>query len=490
MAGAGNKAMKRGAILFAFNSDRFDYYSMAIVAAKRINHFLNLPVTVVTDENSIRQSDYMFDKTIIVTPDKSNTRDWGQWINKGRYQAYELTPYDETLLLDTDYVVNSDKLLSTFELSDDYCFHNHAEYFMQPGLPQETLSSHSFDTCWATVVMFKKTRKAKHLFECIKMIQDNFEHYANIHGFIHTTFRNDYALTIAARIVDGHILQQEHIIPWSLMHVGNNTPIYKNSQTFNDTMFTIIYENNVRGKLRNEYITIRDMDFHGMNKPNFVSVFNCSDIISRLNANTNTGGRCPLIWFVKDKNIIVSHGKTGSTTIRSISDYSCFDTVLSGNRLIEMINNEGYKLHVVLRDPIDRFRSGILEEFDISVKYTYDDITITADTVSSFIHNKLHELNKPGARNYHIGNWMDDIVQLKNYVIDDASIYVWDFAQLPKLLENLNSSNVVLNATSSKPQVCKDFLSMYDTLSDEIKEKIKKYLTPDLLNYKEMVNHE
>ena len=50
--------MKRGAILFAFNSEKYDYYTMAIAAAKRINHFLNLPVTVVTDKDSVRQSDY------------------------------------------------------------------------------------------------------------------------------------------------------------------------------------------------------------------------------------------------------------------------------------------------------------------------------------------------------------------------------------------------------------------------------------------------
>ena len=264
--------MTRGAILFAFNSDKYDYYTMAVATAKRINHFLNLPVTVVTDENSVQDLNYTFDKTIITVPDKNNKRDWGQWINKGRYKAYEFSPYDETLLLDTDYMVNSDKLLKTFYFSKDFCCHDHTEFFMQPNLPQEMLSPFSFETLWATVVMFKKTKKAQQIFESLKMIQENFEHYANIHGFISTTFRNDYALTLALRLVNGHILQQDNIIPWSLMHVGKNTPISKNSSEFLDTEFTIMYDNWQRGKIRKEYITIKDMDFHCLVKEDFMEL--------------------------------------------------------------------------------------------------------------------------------------------------------------------------------------------------------------------------
>ena len=272
MAGARNKTMKRGAILFAFNSEKYDYYTMAVATAKRINHFLKLPVTVVTDKDSIKETDYQFDKTIITVPDKNNKRDWGQWINKGRYKAFEFSPYEETLLLDTDYMVNSDKLLKTFDFSNDFCCHDHTEFFMQPGLPQEMLSPFSFETLWATAIMFKRTKKAQQIFESLKMIQENFDHYANIHGFISSTFRNDYALTLALRLVNGHVLQQDNIIPWSLMHVGKNTQIHKNSSEFLDTEFTIVYDNWQRGKIRKEYITIKDMDFHVMVKENFMEL--------------------------------------------------------------------------------------------------------------------------------------------------------------------------------------------------------------------------
>ena len=59
--------MSRGAILFAFNSPKYDYYAMAEFTAKRINHFLNLPVTLITDENSLpSNTSYKFDSVKIV----------------------------------------------------------------------------------------------------------------------------------------------------------------------------------------------------------------------------------------------------------------------------------------------------------------------------------------------------------------------------------------------------------------------------------------
>ena len=164
--------MTRGVILFAFNSPKYNYYEMAEYTAKRINHFLGLPVTLVTDETSLsKDSEYSFDRIVLVEPDRSNKRDWGIWINKGRYQAYEFSPYDETLLLDVDYMVNSDKVLKAFDTSVDFCCHDTTTFLMHPGAPQEVLSPHSFKTLWATVIAFKKTNRAKQIFDCLEMVQ-------------------------------------------------------------------------------------------------------------------------------------------------------------------------------------------------------------------------------------------------------------------------------------------------------------------------------
>ena len=68
--------MTKGVLLFAFNNGTVDYYKMAVATAKRANQFLNLPVSVVTD-NTVNPDNYnyTFDNVFIETADKSNNKD-------------------------------------------------------------------------------------------------------------------------------------------------------------------------------------------------------------------------------------------------------------------------------------------------------------------------------------------------------------------------------------------------------------------------------
>jgi len=266
--------MSRGAILFAFNNPKYNYYDMAKITARRINHFLGLPVTLVTDQHSFPQDEtYIWDKVIKVIPDKNNSKDRHIWINKGRYQAFELSPYEETILLDADYIVNSNKLLKTFETYDDFCCHANAHFLMYPAEEPELLSAHSYQTLWATVVTFRKTKRAKQIFDCLEMVQKNYDHYANLYGFLNSGYRNDYGVTIALRIVNGHsMISPRDIIPWDLVHVGKYTQVFANNTGQFNTEFTVMTDTQYRNKTRKEYITVKDMDFHMFDKDIFMSI--------------------------------------------------------------------------------------------------------------------------------------------------------------------------------------------------------------------------
>jgi hypothetical protein len=265
--------MKKGVLLFAFNSPKYNYYEMAEFTAKRVNHFLNLPVTLVTDEDSLPNNPkFNFDEIILTEPNKSNKREFGTWINKDRFKAYEFSPYEETILLDVDYIINSNKLLDIFNIYDDFACHDTTKFFMYPKAKQEILSKNSFNILWATVIAFKKTSKTKQLFECMEMIQNNLQHYVNIHGFIGGTYRNDYALTLATRIVNGHKNSTKDFIPWSLWHVNKDISLYKNTTNEFNTEYTAMIDVWKNGKSRKDYITIKDFDFHLMSKDNFKNI--------------------------------------------------------------------------------------------------------------------------------------------------------------------------------------------------------------------------
>ena len=76
----------RGALLFAFNSSKYNYAEMAVYTARRIETFLGIPTTLVTDVESVKtiSTDInVFDSIIEVEPDLSNIKEQTSWINKG-----------------------------------------------------------------------------------------------------------------------------------------------------------------------------------------------------------------------------------------------------------------------------------------------------------------------------------------------------------------------------------------------------------------------
>lgn len=256
-----------GVLLFAHNNSHYDYYSMAKHCCERVKHFLNLSVTLVTDKETFNNdTNHNFDNILFVEPNFDNQIRNKTWINKGRHRAYELSPYDNTLLLDVDYVINSDQLLKVFDFVTDICAHNTVQYVNYYEYKQEFLSNYSHQTFWATVVCFKKTNKAKQVFDCMEMIENNYRHYGQIHNFIPNQYRNDYSLTLALDIVNGHLFNTHDVIPWNLLHVGKITNFYKNKDSKFCTDFTAIFEKNSYGKTRHEYITINDIDFHVLDK--------------------------------------------------------------------------------------------------------------------------------------------------------------------------------------------------------------------------------
>ena len=91
----------------------------------------------------------------------------------------------------------------------------------------------------------------------MQMIKTNWSHYRDLYGITPSTYRNDYALTIAQLIVNGQTLDWP-VIPWQLASV---TPTPRVSQIGQD-QFRIDY-NNGQGQPR--WIAV-NQDFHAMGK--------------------------------------------------------------------------------------------------------------------------------------------------------------------------------------------------------------------------------
>ena len=193
----------RGVVLFAFNTDTVDYELIAERASKLITHTLNLPVTVITE----------------MTSTQTNTRlgyaHGTQWFNGDRYRAYELSPYDETLLLDSDYLVLDDALLKILDSTADYNIMTDNQNFVQ--IMTGNMGEISLNYVWATAIAFKKTPKSKMLFDLVGRIQNNYGYYCKLYNIRRGNFRNDYAFAIADNIINGYAPSPG--IPWTMLTV-------------------------------------------------------------------------------------------------------------------------------------------------------------------------------------------------------------------------------------------------------------------------------
>jgi hypothetical protein len=213
----------KGVLVFAFNSQKVKYTSIADQTSKLIEKNTNLPVTIVTDIDSELKFDY--DQIIRVDSKTGNVRfskdqQVYEWKNFDRYRAFNLSPYDETILIDTDYLILDKSLLKLFDQPFDY----RLMYNMQTprSLNTDEMGPSSLPMVWATVVLFRKTLRAKIFFDLVGRIQRNYGYYRSLFSIRETNYRNDFAFSMANIILNGHTLTPEQSIPWPMLTIEDN----------------------------------------------------------------------------------------------------------------------------------------------------------------------------------------------------------------------------------------------------------------------------
>lgn len=216
--------MTVGALIFAFNNEQIDYVAMAAWSAANIHRHLDIPVCVVTDKDT---ADTRFDKIIRVT--RTGTDQQRQfadlngrvtWYNQDRVDAYALSPWDQTLVLDADYVVASPQLSSLLQCPQPFLCHRSALDAVT-GQSLDNLNFFGRDRMpmwWATVMMFRRDNTVQNIFDCMRMVRDNWQHYRDLYGIGRSAYRNDFALSIAQTIVTGHTLKTNDI-RWPLITI-------------------------------------------------------------------------------------------------------------------------------------------------------------------------------------------------------------------------------------------------------------------------------
>jgi len=250
--------MSKGIVIFAEPTAEFDYLRIAELSAASAWYHLGLPVTLVT---TVDVEPTGFERVIVIDPSADNqriiphtqNRRHSSWFNLSRLRAYELSPYDRTLLIDCDFIVNGNTLLLHMNGSFDFALCKTAYDPISGNTYHHTVGTTLIPQYWATAMIFNKSRMAADMFAAAQFVLDNYSYYSALYYFDTYPIRLDYVFSIACHLMGG----------W-----GNTDYSLKNYNLCNlDYRTTLDKLDNRCVFSRDEHISFSiGMDLHVMNK--------------------------------------------------------------------------------------------------------------------------------------------------------------------------------------------------------------------------------
>jgi hypothetical protein len=183
-------AKSKGILAFASNTPDTDYERIGHLALDLARHHLDVPVRLIMPETPLGWNNYRMDV---------NNRTATVWNNHGRFSALSNSPWDETIVIDVDYLVLTDRLRSLFDSTQSLllCHDNSFSDVKEMHTPY-------ISPVWATVFYFKKNSWTEQYFDLVGRIQRNWDYYRMMFGVTSRSYRNDYAFAIAELVMNGY----------------------------------------------------------------------------------------------------------------------------------------------------------------------------------------------------------------------------------------------------------------------------------------------
>ena len=270
--------MTRGVLIIAQNNSDIDYTQIAIFSAKQVKQHLNVPVTLVTENREYLMEKYsedsgVFDNIIDVNSEFLQNKQFNDgslsskmlhWKNFSRSDCYDISPYEETLVIDADFIINSDNLDKVWKNDNDLAIYKDSYDLAQwrDTTAFKYLNQFSVPFYWATVFYFKKTPVTQAFFKFIQHIRANWTYYRLLYSIDTKAFRNDFAFSIAIHMFSGSSnLLFATTLPGKLYYTLDKDLL----QSVKDTAMQFLVE---KQQKHGEYTLLKTnkLDVHVMNK--------------------------------------------------------------------------------------------------------------------------------------------------------------------------------------------------------------------------------
>lgn len=275
-----------GVCLFAYNNTEINYAKIAYLCALSVKKYMKHNTTAIivdygteaylNSQFSTEQLDRAFDYIIAhdVTPVKNTrvnhdspyTTFNSQFTNHNKHQIYEYSPFDRTLLIDTDFVIANNSLDGIFETERELAMYDTAINLRNdlPLAPEIRLHPGGINMWWSTVVYFRKTPFAKLFFDMWEHIRDNWDFYKFRYGFPGHMYRTDYAASIAVHIMNG-MIENDMVdtLPGDFMRFQDQKDDILHIHDSNDIVFLA---NDQNQHWKDLAVRMQDENIHVMNK--------------------------------------------------------------------------------------------------------------------------------------------------------------------------------------------------------------------------------
>ena len=217
----------KGAIFFAYNNKEIDYVKLACLSAISVKAHMQIPTTLISNTGSIenykhsteKSSTFLrtaFDTIIKEEPENlHNVRNYydtpyasykAQFENSNKHKVFELSPYDQTILFDVDYLINNNILNLAFNIDAPIQLYRNAQTLKNTE-PDHNLDRRLNDVgiplYWSTIIYFDKTPISKMFFDMWAHVKENYDYYQSLYKFSEGLYRTDFAVSISMHLLKG-----------------------------------------------------------------------------------------------------------------------------------------------------------------------------------------------------------------------------------------------------------------------------------------------
>lgn len=277
--------MSKGILLFAYNSWQLDYIKLSLIAGKLAKKNLKVPISLITDESTLawaKKSDILeslyetFEHVIIDEIERTdNSRILHDGLakskipfkNQSRFRAWNLTPYERTLLIDSDFLILSDVLSNYWDVDQDFLIAPSIHDINDKdrmGYYDRYISDVGTTLLWATTIMFTKNSNTKMIFDFVGHIFENYQIYSEIYRYDNRIYRNDIAFSLANHILHGFTLSNEYFLPPVLSIIDKDILINVDES---GKIICLISQEDGSNYLAS---SIKERDIHIMNKQSII----------------------------------------------------------------------------------------------------------------------------------------------------------------------------------------------------------------------------